>query len=645
MAIILMVIPFLALTYLGTCRLGVWRRAMLHAAVAWGVLIMLITEGLSLVKGLTYDGAVAAWASVSVLVVAIVLLSRPWRRRREAPVSAPLMGGETVMLVLLGFVVLVVGVTGIVAPPNTWDAMESHMPRAFFWMQNHSIGFFPTAQYNQNLNPPFPEFAILQTMLLLGSDRAANMVEYVSMLGSVLGAAMIARRLGGGRGAQILAALVCATIPEGALEASGAQSTYVVTFWIVTAVYFMLLIDEDSSWLNRLSLACAIALCFATKGIAYIFLPGPLLACWLIGRAHTRWILVRAIPVSALIILAINIGHWSRNYQLTGLPLGVPWPPAGPLGGGYGNASINVGGTAANVLRNISLHLAMPGGGRVLMPLFEGAMRLIGQDPGDPTHTWLEMGFRWPFLSRHEIFQGNPLHMLLGLVGLAIVIVTCRDRRNLPLLLYGGGLVISFVMYCALLRYTIWNSRYQMPVFALSAPFIALVLSRAMGRRAGVIVGCVMFAACLPLILDNKLRSLVPGDEANIFQHSRDDLYFADQHLDIAAPFEAASHSLDQSSCHEIGIYAALHQPESTLVFSPTSFFVYPLLAMLYQADPNRRMSYVGVTNPSSQYSAMTLQHPCTVICIDCTSVPAIQATYGLNHAQNFGYLSVLTNP
>jgi hypothetical protein len=82
MAIILMVIPFLALSYLGACRLGVWRRAVLHAAVAWGVLIMLITEGLSLVQGLTYEGAVAAWASVSVVVLAFVLLRRPWRRRR-----------------------------------------------------------------------------------------------------------------------------------------------------------------------------------------------------------------------------------------------------------------------------------------------------------------------------------------------------------------------------------------------------------------------------------------------------------------------------------------------------------------------------------------------------------------------------------
>jgi hypothetical protein len=51
--------------------------------------------------------------------------------------------------------------------------------------------------------------------------RFVNMVEFFSFIGSLVGVSLIAKCLGAGLRGQIFAVIVCATIPEGVLEASG----------------------------------------------------------------------------------------------------------------------------------------------------------------------------------------------------------------------------------------------------------------------------------------------------------------------------------------------------------------------------------------------------------------------------------------
>jgi hypothetical protein len=339
LAIFAPIVGFALLTLLFQNGERSWRKVVLHAAIVWGALVVLMTELLSLPHLLTYNALTTAWLVFDVAGVGgLVALRRDQLRHGFwSATPARLKAHELLMFCGVGCIVTVVGLIAIVSAPNTWDAMESHLPRAFFWMQNRTVGFYPTPEFIQNLAPPFAAFVVAQSFILLGSDAAANCIQWLSMIGTLIGVSLIAGRLGGGRGAQILAALICATIPEGLLEASGAGNTYVVTFWIVTAMYFLLQCDEEPSWLNRISLAGAIGLAVLTKGTAYTILPPLLAAGWLFGSGPTRLAVIRAIPVGALVILALNAGSYIRNFQLTGLVLGVPYPPAGPLAGGYAN--------------------------------------------------------------------------------------------------------------------------------------------------------------------------------------------------------------------------------------------------------------------------------------------------------------------
>ncbi len=620
------------------------RGALLQTAVAWGVLVVATSELLSLWRLFTFSGLLASWGGIDAILLTAVLVRR--HRPRivlHRPSGAAYTVGELGMLACITGVVLVVGLIAVVAAPNTWDAMESHLPRAFFWEQNHTIAFYPSPHFLQNIATPFAQFAIAQSFILLGNDRAANSMQFLGMIGSLVAASLIARQLGGPRGAQILAALICATIPEGILEASGAQNTYIGAFWIAAAVYFLLRAEDEPSWTNFLSFAGAAGLALLTKGTAYTFLPPILLALWLAASRTGKVALLRVAPILAVVVVVLNAGFYLRNYALTGVPLGVPYPEAGQLAGGYANATYTLGGTVANVLRNVSLHLAMPGGDKILAPVFIAAMRAIGQDPDDSTHTWPEMGFRWPHLSLHEILAGNPLHLALAVLSIGLLFGQLRVPGGRAKLFYALGLIGAFVLFCAMLRYTIWSSRYHLPLFVLAAPFTAVVLWQRIGARLGCVVGVILFAAALPFLAGNKIRSLIPGSPANIFERRRADIYFADQHFDAAAAFQAAITSLDGNTCREIGVLANLPSAESTLVFSPPAFYVYPVLALLHARNPERHIAYVGVHNSSSRYRMPETFRPCAIVCLDCARDPVVGAEFGLTQRRTFGDTVVLT--
>jgi hypothetical protein len=217
----------------------------------------------------------------------------------------------------IGLIVFLVGITAVVSPPNTWDAMAYHMTRVVQWPC-----FFSQQLYLQ----PWTEYAIMHLDLLYGSDRFVNVVEWLTFIGSVLGVSLLAKCFGAGRRGQLVAAVACATIPEAVLEASGAMSTLAGAFWIVVAVYYLLCWNRLQNWMVALAAAAASGLAILTKGTAFIFLPCVAIACWWIGSPQARKQTLARLPVMGLVILALNGAFFVRNQNLSGSPLGFSNP-------------------------------------------------------------------------------------------------------------------------------------------------------------------------------------------------------------------------------------------------------------------------------------------------------------------------------
>lgn len=627
-----------------------WRRAALTSAVFCGTCVALFTEALSLPRLLSRGPLALCWLA---LCVASFLYLRNLRRKRKSKSAEPSVaqnGPATsldriskILLVSAAIIVVLVAVTALVSAPNVWDAMEYHLPRATMWMSNHSVRFYATPDYAQLIFGPWAEFAMMHTELLWGSDRFVNMVEFLSFLFSAIGVSLIAKLLGAGPRGQILAAVACVTIPEGILEASGPMNTYVVSFWIMATVLFLMLWNEDPSWLNTICVGLSAGLAIFTKGSAYIILPFLVLACWWMGSPAARIRFLKRSAVFVVLILAINGPHYLRTYQLTGSPLGFPLPSKYPRLQVVVD-HVGVRETLAGMLRNASLHMVTPSE-RVNAGIdgaFHSAIWKLGVDPNDRGQVYLDDPFHSNHFSLHEIHAGNPLHFLLIALAIALIIWKCRHRTKDPALWYAVGLLLSLTLFSALLRWTQWSSRYQLPFFVVGAALVGVMLDRYLPRKAATAIAAFLVLCAVPFALANRTRSLISWNRVENLYHRRDYQYFLDSHTAIAPANIAAAEFVNRLSCNHVAIDVYLDHP--VLDYTPRSMFVYPLLAQIHADGRNRSVWYTGVQNDTIRYASP--QTPCAVICLECARVAKKWEQYRNigGRASVFDYIVVFSN-
>src|SRR5262245_61501082 len=174
----------------GRVSVNDWRRSFLEAAVIWGLLLTAATEVLSFFGSLSRGWVEAFWGLASLAAVAPFLSAKSkwnasWKIPRTSFISAVLLSGVTL-------IALVVGTIALLAPPNNVDSMTYHMSRVVHWIQNRGVSFYPTHIMYQLFHSPWAEYAILHLQLLSSGDRFANLVQWFSMGGSMIGASLIA---------------------------------------------------------------------------------------------------------------------------------------------------------------------------------------------------------------------------------------------------------------------------------------------------------------------------------------------------------------------------------------------------------------------------------------------------------------------
>jgi hypothetical protein len=607
-----------------------WRMAVLSSAVLWASCVVGISEALSIGNHLTRGSVAASWA----LICGVILL---YPRRMGTGTATILNSGGRAgggfslakwdpstrgLLVGVGIIVLLVGITAVVSAPNMWDAMEYHLPRVIMWMSNHSVRFYPTPDYQQLVYGPWSEYVMLHMYLLWGSDLFVNLVEFFSLIGSMIGASLVAKMLGAGPRGQALSAIACATIPEGVLEASGPMNTYVVSFWIITTIVFLMNWNQDPSWFNTVCIGLSAGLALLTKGTAYIFLPFLVLAAWWIGSRSVRILFLKRSIILAALILLLNGQQYLRCYDLTGSPIGVPLPEAGSRVH-LAMAHVSVRNTLANALRNVSLHCGTRNEGLNLRieRLFRRAIQIVGVDPDDAQQIWLGEPFHINAFSSDEGVAGNPLHLVLLSLSIGLVVWKRKEGVKISAFWYGLGIVFAFLLFSGLLMWTPWSGRYQLPLFVVGSALIGLVLERCFSRSVanGLVIALLAMASLFAVA--NKTRSLVRWSRVADVYHARSIQYFAHLHQKDAPTFIAAAEAVNQLNCRSVAIDT--YAPALQTGHSPRSFYVYPLFPLIHADGRTREVWYTGVHNSTRRYADREAHPtPCAVVCLDCADKP-----------------------
>jgi hypothetical protein len=396
----------------------------------------------------------------------------------------------------------------------------------------------------------------------------------------------------------------------GILQASSTQVDYVSAFWLVCFVHYLLRLKADGPGgpikLRSLLAGASLGLALLTKETAYLY--GFPFLLWHVVTAikPSRWGAGPSIVIIALVAGGINAGHYARNLDMFGSPLGPTGEPQCADCKGT-NDAVTGPIIVSNVVRNIGVHLGTQIG--PLNDLIErGIYRLhalLGLDINDARSTWRGYTFQIWRPGYNEDLDGNPAHLLLIAVSLAMVLMSKELRASRELIHYALALMAAFLMFNLVVKWMAYNSRLHLALFVLWSPVIGIALSRIRNQQITHSIVMVLLLASLPWVLFNSMRPLL--GERNIFNTERPLLYFIHRPA-LGSAFMDASQFVTRHHCSQIGLIRGRDDWE------------YPLWVLLQTNESTPvRIEDVGVTNESSVKSnrePFKSFNPCAVIAI-----------------------------
>ncbi len=571
-------LPLLFFAVRRRCRSSA--EAFLCALICWGGAIVLLTEVLSIPRLIRWPWLTAIWLALAVGLGAWLMQNRRPRPEEFREGLRAYLKGGTAFRVAVGAVAALTLLIALTAAPNTWDSMTYHMSRVANWAQNGTVRHYPTDIPRQLFMGPFAEFAVLHFQVLSGGDWFANLVQWLSMAGCLIGVALLARDFGAGRRTAAWCALFAATLPTGILQSHSTQTDYVVTLWLVCFVYFALMDLRRADAFDSARAGLALGLALLTKATAYFFAL-PFLFWYLLGVLRRR---PRRLPRTAAVVLGLalvlNLGHWRRNVGWFGTPLAPQQERHQQL-----NARFGPGVTLSNFVRNASLQFS---GVPVVRRTVAAGVRNFHQALGlgvnetDSTARY-SPAYHLPLHGKvtSEDYSGNPLHFLMAV----LCVVLLAARRDVPqrkaLLAHLGLIACGYVLLCAALRWDPFRQRLYFPLFVLAAPAVGLTAAKVMGRRAVKVLGWTLVAAALPYLLSSATRPLFPipglSRAPSVIVTSRPGEYFAVR-PGLEGQYREAVRSLRDSPCRNVGIVTGSDDWE------------YPLWALLGRGERDFRI-------------------------------------------------------
>jgi len=597
-----------------------WRGSFLQACVVWGGAVVIFSELLSLFNSLSGIWLIMLWGAALVAVLVIgwqrKAFHQAWVNIRLLPWASISWLDGLVIFALLA-VILLLFMIAWKAVPNTTDALLYHMSRVMHWAQNGNLSHYPTQYQHQLINPIWSELVILNLRLFWGNDQLAGLVQWFSMVGSLVGVSAITGLLGAGRKEQLLASVFVAGIPIGILQATSTQNDYVTAFWLVCMVYFLLLGKKRELILFEwFSLGGAIGLGILTKGTFYLY-AFPFLLWFFIPRLMRFGILrvVRESLSVAVIVVIFNVGFWTRNlvtYQ-------------GPLGSGAWLSNLievqtNPRMWLPEVTKHVGLNFSstIPEVNAYIISLVESVSKFMGVEIQDfGAFPW----WNW----NHEDLAGNPLHMLSVFFTFFILILARRREQSRLAIRYALITLSLFFILSITLKFNLYIVRFHLPFFLLWGAVFGYTVYYVDFKRLAYVAAVLIFIAAGPWLIMNRTRCLfayVPHTNLgrSVLSEQPDKILFANWHS-LREPFNAIADAVKESDCMNVGLKI------------DSSDLEYPYWWLLGAPQSGYRIESLEVPSQLERYIDPNFK-PCVIICTVCGDRERV---HGLERVGDFG--------
>lgn len=575
----------------------------IQACIIWAVYLFFSTEFLSLLSLVKHKSLLCAWLGFAAILLARLILRKKYRSRFQPSFKFTTATLAIGLLILLGMVVL--GFS-LATTPYNWDSMTYHLPRITHWVQNGSVAHYATHILRQISSPVLAEFVNLHVYVLTGkSDLLFNLLQCASYLTCACLVYKITLKLHGSQGAGLLAALLYMSMPIAVSEALTTQTDHFSALWLLFFMYLLLdftdygrKITFDSSTIRKV---CMMGFCVS---LGYLTKPSVCIAMalsvlWLlihcILRKDSPQVLCKLIGCTIPAIVLPLIPEIMRNLH-TFSALSEPGVGKRQLIGTLHPLYVLV-----NFLKNFTFNMPwryIPGSENLLLRLVRKIAGILQVDLNAPSisedgreflvHGALEYG--------HDTAV-NPLVLYLLILCILLGLWACR-RYSVKRIVTGYSFlaVTCFIVFCAVLRWEPYVSRYMLSYLALLCPMIAIQLRNRLPRVVRCSLTLIIIALCLVDLSHQYAyhRLMMTKWGANQRPYG----YFVNRHTEYD-PYFALCNTIKDNEYTFVGL------------FINGDDYEYPLWQML--CGQVERMEHIGVTNESMIYEDLTFHPDCII--------------------------------
>ncbi len=555
------------------------RERILLSVIVWGTLVIIFTEVLSYFNYYNFQSLLFIWTIVICILVMVIFLISRIEYINLHPIILNFQNfsdlANKLLLPVFG-IILLAGLLALFTAPNNPDAMSYHLARIEHWIQNQTVAFYPTNIVRQNYMAPGAEFIVAQFRIFSGGDRLSNAVQWMSLIGVILGISLITKIMGGNYLTQIFSIIFTVTIPMGILQASSAQNDLVVSLWLVCFIYFGLLSAKTEKIYHYIFSSLSLGLALLTKGTAYTFaLPFLIWFLFVLFRKNKKSLIIYCLTIFLSVIL-LNLGYYLRNINFYGVPIGSSY--------NHLNSNISLIAGLSNMIKNTSMHFWLPS--TVVNTFFYDLVikihKILGISVNDPSLNWYNARFSFFSIIPDENIAINPLHLFIIFITLFFYLIK-RLKLSRGFIL---SLISALFLFSLLLRWSIWNSRYHLPLFIIWSVPVAFFWNN-INQKITMIVIYLLLITSLYYLFFNNLKPIISSDRS-IINIPRDVQYFNGRFPE----YFYASRTVNAIMSHEYANIGFIVDDEFRVE--------YPFIALLRNSNYKFRIEHLEVTNKSS---------------------------------------------
>lgn len=445
---------------------------------------------------------------------------------------------EKLLIFVIILLLFLLFLQGLLYPPNNWDSLTYHMSRIVYWLSNETVDHYKTHIIRQLYQPPFAEYFILNINILNGNDYLSNSVQLFFLINTLVVVYEILMMLKVSTVNRLLTLLFIIVIPCVTLQATNTKNDIVVTFFVLTCLFYCYKCYEKVSLNNFLLLGSSAGLAIFTKGTAYLFL-APILLLFsffmiqkLIRSKNTS--IVKFGFLAFLLAFSINARHYYRNYDINGSLLNIDNYEASS----FSNDKMNLKNFTSSAIKNIGLHLGYPinlSSDFYIRKLHEK----LNVDIDDKKLNYLDCQYSAPEeLTTHEDYVPNTLAFFIVLISILLILSylifkSKNVNKNYALLIL--ILLLQIGLFVGVLKWQPWHTRLHIPMFILGSILVggAMQVFNLFKKSIIMLTPLFIFSFCFYCFYNN-LRPIIKNNKytkSMSITDSRFKKYFANQPL------------------------------------------------------------------------------------------------------------------